>query len=100
MTATPAWVSRIPIQAGLSYELGSTGMDNIIQDHLPSSISIIVDLSDGYSFPTDVAATDLRLDIMWWNYDQKTLTLVELTVRFETSYEAAITRKEDRYPVY
>ena len=46
---------------------------------------------------THIAATDLRLDIVWWNDDQNTLTLVELTVCFETSYEAAITRKEDQY---
>ena len=34
---------------------------------------------------------------MWWNDEQKTITLVELTVCFETSYEAAITRKKGRY---
>ena len=67
------------------------------QGHLPSSTSMTVDLSDGYSFPTHIAATDLRLDIVWWNDDQKTLTLVELTTCFETSYEAVITRKGDRY---
>ena len=72
-------------------------MANIIQDHLPSSTSMTVDLSEGYSFPTYIAATDLRPDIVWWNDDQKTITLVELTVCFETSYEAAMTRKEDRY---
>ena len=55
-------------------------MANIIQDHLPSSTSMTVDLSDGYSFPTHIAATDLRPDIVWWNDDQKILTLVELTV--------------------
>ena len=54
-----------------------------------------VDLSDGYSFPTHIAATDLRPDIVWWNDDQKTLTLVELMVYFETFYEAA--SKEERY---
>jgi len=72
-------------------------MANIIQDHLPSSNSMTVDLSEGYSFQTHIAATDLRPEIVWWNDDQKTLTLVELTVCFETSFEVAITRKEDRY---
>ena len=72
-------------------------MANIIQDHLPPSTSMTVDLSEGYSFPTHIAATDLRPDIVWWNDDQKTIKLVELTVCFETSYEAGITRKEDRY---
>ena len=42
-------------------------------------------------------ATDHRLAIVWWNDDQKTITLVELTVCFKTSHEAVITRKEDRY---
>ena len=72
-------------------------MANTIQDHLPSSTSMTVDLADHYPFPTHIAATDLRPDIVCWNDDQKTLTLVELTVCFETSYEAAIMRKEDQY---
>ena len=72
-------------------------MANIIQDHLPSSTPMTVDLSDRYSFPTHIAATDLRPDIVWWNDNQKTIILVELTVCFETSYEAAIMRKEDQY---
>lgn len=47
---------------------GSRAMANTIQDHLPSSINLHdYGLSDGYSFSTYVAATDLRLDIMWWN---------------------------------
>ncbi len=43
------------------------------------------------------ADTDLRPDIVCWNDDKKTITIVELTVCFETSYKAAVTRKEDRY---
>ena len=72
-------------------------MANIIQDHLAFSTSMTVDLSDGYSFPTHIAATDLRPDIVWWNDDQKTITMVELMVCFKTSYEAAIMATEDRY---
>ena len=68
-----------------------------IREHLPPSTSMSVDLSDGYTFPTHIAATDLRPDIVWWNDDKKTITLVELTVCFETSYEAAVERKQDRY---
>ncbi len=56
-----------------------------------------VDLSEGYSFPTHITATDLRPDIVWWNDDKKTITLLELTVCFETSYDAASTRKQERY---
>ena len=72
-------------------------MANTIQNHLPSSTSMTVDLADCYSFPTHIVAIDLRPDIVWWDDDQKTLKLVELTVRYETSYDAAIMRKEDRY---
>ncbi len=67
-----------------------------IREHLPPSTSMSVDLSDGYTFPTHIAATDLRPDIVWCD-DKQTITLVELTVCFETSYEAAVERKEDRY---
>ena len=68
-----------------------------IRAHLPPSTSMAVDLSGGYAFPTHIAATDLRPDVVWWNDSQKTITLVELTVCFETSYEAASTRKVARY---
>ena len=57
-------------------------MSNTIQDRLPSSTSMNVDLEDHYSFPTHIAATHLRSDIVWWN--DKTLTLVELTVCFDS----------------
>ena len=72
-------------------------MANIIQNHLPSSTSITLDLFDRYLFPTYNAATDLRPDNVWWNDDQKTLTLAEVVVCFETFYEAAIMRKENCY---
>ena len=49
------------------------------------------------TFPTHITATDLRPHIVWWNDDNKTITLVELTACFETTYEAAVERKEDRY---
>ena len=66
------------------------------QDHLPSSTSMTVDLSNGYSFPTHIAATDLRLDIVWWNDDQKTHTLVELCNNLLWNLAVSMT-KEDRY---
>ena len=44
-----------------------------------------VDLSDGYSFPTHIAAIDLRPDIVWWSDDQKTITPVELMVCFDST---------------
>ncbi len=70
---------------------------SITREHLPPSTHMSVDLSDGYVFPNHIVATDQRPDMVWWNDQQKTITLVELTVCFETSYEEAITRKEDRY---
>ena len=53
-----------------------------------------VDLSVGYIFPTHIAATDLWPDIVWWSDNQKAITMIELTVCFETSYAAALATKE------
>ncbi len=66
-------------------------------DNLPLSTPMSADLSDGYAFPNHIVATNQRPDIVWWNDEHKTITMLELTVCFETSYEAETTRKEDRY---
>ncbi len=70
-----------------------------IRDHLPPTTHMAVDLDDGehYMFPTHIAATSQRPHIVWWDDTAKSITLVELTVCFETSYTAASTRKIDRY---
>ena len=41
--------------------------------------------------------TSLRPDIVLWHENPKEVTLVELTVCFETAFEAAVQRKTDKY---
>lgn len=48
-----------------------------------------------YCFPQDVTTTDSRPDLVIWN--TKSIYLVELTVPFETGFEAAVQRKQGRY---
>ena len=49
----------------------------------------------GYSFPSSVALTDVRPDIVMW--DSSKVHLVELTVPFETGLEDASQRKATKY---
>ena len=64
--------------------------------HLPPTASITVDLCDQqYAFPQHIATTDSRPDITVW--DQTRITLIELTVPFETCTDSAIQRKTHRY---
>ncbi len=69
-----------------------------IQEHLPETSSSSVDLSNtSYRFPCHIEPTDTRPDIVCWNDSAKEAHLVELTVCFDTLYEQACRRKEERY---
>ena len=48
-------------------------------------------------YPLQLAATNLRSDIVIWHENPKEATLIELTVCFETAFEAAIRRKMEKY---
>ena len=64
--------------------------------HLPPTTSVTADLCDQqYVFPQHFATTDSRPDITVW--DQTNITLIELTVPFETCMDSAIQRKTHRY---
>ena len=64
--------------------------------HLPSTTSVTADLHDQeYTFPQQIATTDTRPDITAW--DERTITLIELTVPYEMCTESAIERKRHRY---
>lgn len=64
--------------------------------HLHREDCITVDLpGKNYCFPQDVTTTDSRPDLVIWN--TKSIYLVELTVPFETGFEAAVQRKQGRY---
>ena len=67
-----------------------------IKDHLPASVSMTTDLGDDYTFPQHITTTDLQPDMVLWD-DTKPLTLLELTVCFETQFRNAQMRKEERY---
>ena len=69
---------------------------NSIQNILPSTTKLTTDLGGEYHFPSHVAPTDLGPDIVWWD-TSRTITLIELTVCFESCFDAAKQRKEDRY---
>ena len=69
----------------------------VIQRYLPSSCSLSVDVGGGYSFPVHIIPTDLRPDVVWWDDQGRRLVLVELTIPFETSFEAAVQRKRVNY---
>ena len=82
----------------------------VVKEHLPDTTSSTVDLiSSEYSLPCHIVATDLRPDIIYWDETTKKVSLIELTVWFDslfegvphwtnsTLFEGVIKRKEDRY---
>ena len=67
-----------------------------LTDNLPESSALIAYLPGaGYSFPSSVALTDERPDIVMW--DSSKVHLVELTVSFETGLKDASQRKATKY---
>jgi len=70
---------------------------NSIQNSLPSTTKLTTDLRGEYLFPSHIAPTDLHPDIVWWDDTSRTITLIELTVCFESCFDDAKQRKEDRY---
>ena len=69
-----------------------------IKPQLPLGANIIADLPGAmYQYTLQLAATDLRPDIVIWHENPKEATLTELTVCFETAFEAAIRRKTEKY---
>ena len=67
-----------------------------IKQNLPPSTSITSDLED-YRFPHHIVSTDLRPDIVCWDELQKIMWLVELTIPYETGFQAAANRKQEKY---
>ena len=66
--------------------------------NLPENYQLTVDLgSDNYHFPAHIALTNLRPDLVIWSDVNKHLTIIELTVCYETGFEEAASRKMKRY---
>ena len=69
-----------------------------IKPRLPPGANIIADFPGAlYQYPLQLAATNLRSDIVIWHENPKEATLTELTVCFETAFEVAIRRKTEKY---
>ena len=69
----------------------------VVKEAIPTTASISVDLDNQYRFPSHITNTDLRPDIVWWDDDAKTVTLLELTVPYDTLMEEAVERKTIKY---
>ena len=68
-----------------------------VSRNIPQTTSMTADISDTYEFPHHIIPTDLRPDLVWWDDTHKSITLVELTVCFETNFEQAAQRKKAKY---
>jgi hypothetical protein len=74
--------------------LGS--LANFLRTHLPPGTSITADLpGESYAFPQHIVQTDQRPDIVIWS--ASSITLIELTIPFETGMDDAAQRKSERY---
>ena len=68
-----------------------------ISEYIPDTSSLIADLnSSDYCFPCHITPTDLRPDIVYWNDTTQEVCLIELTVCFDTLFDAAAQRKKDK----
>ena len=69
---------------------------DFLQRHMAAGFQITADLpGQQYTFPQDIAPTDLRPVIVMWT--TSAIYLVELTVPFETNIVGAAERKAHRY---
>jgi len=75
-----------------------TVINKLVRDHLTPSQQMTADLpGSSYQYPQHVGCTDARPDIMVWDDTLKHISLIELSVCFETNFEAARERKVSRY---
>ena len=64
-----------------------------IKPHLPATTTLSVGIGEGYQFPCCIVSTDLRPDIVWWDFSDKSVCFTELTVCFETNFVNTAARK-------
>ena len=69
-----------------------------VQPKLPPATNLAADINE-YAFHTHIVPTDLRPDIVWWDDQQRSLVLGELTIMisYETNFDDAAERKEVKY---
>ena len=72
-------------------------IDQFVRENCPPDVEAITDLAAyDYTFPTCIAPTDLRPDVVLWSPTQKS-AILELTVCYETNFEDAHRRKANKY---
>ena len=78
--------------------------DLVLQDiasaiklHLPATTTLSVDIGEGYQFPCSIVSTDLRPDIVWWDFSDKSVCFTKLTICFETNFVNAAVRETMKY---
>ena len=72
-------------------------VSEVVKEAIPTTASISVDLDNKYHFPSHITNTDLRPDIVWWDDDAKVVTMIEVTVPYDTLMEEAAERKTIKY---
>jgi hypothetical protein len=90
-------VARDLRRYNLRHDLILKAIADVVSCNIPSTTTLTADISDSYTFPLHIVTTDLRPDLIWWDDFHKSLTLVELTVCFETNFEDAARRKSAKY---
>ena len=90
-------VARDLRRYNLRHDLILKAIADAVSCNIPSTTTLTADISDSYTFPLHIVTTDLRPDLIWWDDFHKSLTLVELTVCFETNFEDAARRKSAKY---
>ena len=71
-------------------------ISSFVQKQVPDDVTVLTELPNGdqYQFPSSLALTDLRPDLVAYSYLTKSVTMVELTVCYETNFKDAQSRKE------
>ena len=72
---------------------------DFLKDELDNDYSMIADLgpNQNYLFPTDLATTDLRPDIVVFSQLRREVAILELTICCEQAYTSARERKTSAY---
>ena len=81
------------------HDLVLSAICKFLVDVLDEDYTVISDLADSvtYLFPTILATTDLRPDLVIYSIEKRDAYIVELTVPFETNFRQAQERKQSKY---
>ena len=74
-----------------------TVIKQLVLEYIPETNQLTADMDNSYQFPTEIAATSLRPDIVVWSQGRRELYLVELTICYETGFAEPAKRKQSKY---